>query len=164
LAEQPKKPNTAHLKIAVALVLLPVIIVSGFLICIWVDTDTPSYFETGPIEIKVAPTKPFFLQGENINFTVTVINNQSYPIAQPSLEDARIERNGITVEGSSLHIDYGIEVPTYPADSNADFTWRWHEHKKDSQTIPHEIGTYTLTLRLKGNGYDTSGHCTFEIR
>ena len=108
MAERSIKPKHIRLKIAVAAVLLIVAMACGVLFYIWIDSNTPSYFEPGPVEIKVVPDKSFFSQGEDVNFTVTVINNQSWPIVQPSLEEVQIEKYGIVVEGSSLHIEYGL--------------------------------------------------------
>ncbi len=124
----------------------------------------PSDFGPWSIEIQVSPDKQYFLQGENATFTFVVVNSQSSPVARPSHEITTVTKNGITVDDMDIHINLpASKTPTFPADSNTQLQWTWLE-SKDNQIIPHETGNYTLTVRLEGFGYETTGNCTFEIK
>jgi hypothetical protein len=149
-------------KIAASIVVL--VLVIG-LVGWYINATTPTEGELGPFAVTITPDNPCFNQGENVTFTVTIINNQVYPVQYPSLEDVSITRNGLPCVSPSLNVDYAVgKVPTYPANSNSSYSWRWFESKIDNQIIPHETGSYALTYRIKGNGYDVSADCTFEIR
>lgn len=129
---------------------------------------------SNPLQITIAPDKPYYLEGEAVTFTCTVINTQNQPVAYPSSKEAIIERIGGSYlkanaddsgAGVNEHITYDVDnIPTYPANSNTSFTWRWFESKNDNQTIPHEPGFYKLTYSISGKGYSASTTCVFEIR
>lgn len=151
--------------VIIATAIVSIILLSSIFVYIFIDTHTQSYFGPGPIEIKVTPDKPFFLQGEQVNFTIVVINNQSWPISRPLSEEASIIKDGVPAKGGyvTMNINYGSKMPTYPANSTANIHWTWYEIEKDNQTIPHEIGNYSLTFTLRGVGYYATSNCTFEV-
>jgi hypothetical protein len=62
------------------------------------------------------------------------------------------------------NFNYGVDMPTYPANTNVTFTWRWYESKNGDQIIPHEPGQYILKYHMAGIGYSSSVSCIFEIK
>lgn len=157
---EKKRKRQRTLKIAAVIAVFTLIV--GF-VALYVENG-PSVYGPGPIEVTITPNKPYFIQGENITFTVTIINKQSWPIAYPNSESTRIEKEGIIYQNEGLNIDYAVKVPTYPANMNTIHSWRWLETKNDTMTIPHEVGNYSLTYEISGYGYSASTNCSFEIR
>jgi hypothetical protein len=163
---EPKKKSRRFYLVLVAAVLLIAVIV-GVVIFEFFNIgnirDGP-----GPVYIdEVTTDKPYYLQGEEVNFTVTVNNPQDWPVRYPGFVGYVIEKDGLIIEESGLNIDYAMPIPTFPAHSRTLYSpnllWNQKTGPGNNRTqVP--LGNYTLTVSLSGPSYDDSGNCTFEIR
>lgn len=157
---EKKRKRKRRIKITAAIIAVGIVI--GF-VALYL-TNGPNYFGPGPIEITISPDKPYFLQGETINFTVTIINNQSWPITHPVQESVKIIKNGTTHENYDMHADYPPRIPTYPANTNSTAQWTWIKSIKEINPTPLDVGNYTFNYKISGIGYVASANCTFEIK
>ena len=135
------------------------------------------HYGTRPVSIdEVASGKPYYLQGEEVNFTVTVNNPQDLPVPYPGYVGYRIEKDGLYVAEGGVFIEYAMPIPTFPAHSKTAYSspLRWDQKMEvsDGTRAVAPPGNYTLTVSFDGhsygpNGTETygpSGNCTFEIR
>jgi hypothetical protein len=122
----------------------------------------------GPVEIKVTTDKPYYLQGEEVNFTITVNNPQNWPVRYPGFVGTTIENEGLSISSPSVFLDYAMPEPTFPAHSRTLYNpphLSWNQTMDLNGTaVQVPPGNYTLTVSLSGPGYDESNNCTFEIR
>ena len=158
---EKKRKLLFRIKLAVAIIIT--VLVIGF-VGFYINATTPSFYGPGPIEITISPNKPYFLEGENVTFTITVINNQSWPVTYPLSEKVNIQKDGVEYEGSGLQIDYPIKIPTFPAKASTPLSWTWFESNKGNQTIPHQRGNYSISFYISGVDYSAVAYCTFEVR
>ncbi len=161
---RPERSKRFYITVAAAITAVAIILTGAFILTNLHPAHQKSYYGPGPIEIKVQPDKPFFVVGELVNFTVTVVNNQNWPVASPSFQGTIIEKDGVRIGGGGMHIDYPPNRPTYPANASTPYTWTWYPNRQNNQTVPHEPGNYALTYHLEGFGYDATANCTFELR
>jgi hypothetical protein len=163
---EPKKRSRRFYLVLVAAVLLIAVTV-GVVIFefsnIGKTRDGP-----GPVYIdEVTTGKPYYSQGEEVNFTVTVNNPQDWPVRYPGFVAYSIEKDGLVIEESGLSIDYAMPIPTFPAHSITSYSpnllWNQKTGPWDNRTqVP--LGNYTVTISISGPSYDDNGNCTFEIR
>ena len=161
---EPKKRSRRFLVLIAAAVLIAVTI--GVVLFEMSNLDQTNY-GPGPVEIDVTSDKPFYLQGEEINFTIYVTNPQDWPIAHPYFEGLSIEKEGIFIDGGSMHIDYPTGgIPAFPAHAKTLYgKWDWDQKMDLNGTHAQaETGNYTFVVSLIGPNYDNTGNCTFEIR
>jgi hypothetical protein len=118
------------------------------------------------VEVTLQPDKPYFLQGENITFTGTIMTkNQSLPYPQritTNIENIDpTEKSNIAGSGHRIeYLNYDKEIPMYPANTTSTFTWTWNETKLSQ----HTPGRYTLQYEALGDYWGFSVSCNFEIR
>ena len=125
----------------------------------------------GPISIEVTTDKVFYLQGEEVNFTIYVNNPQDWPVECPWGVDYAIEKDGLIIDGVSVNIDFAPDrIPTFPSHSRTLYgnMWHWDQNMYVNKTFPRvqvQPGNYTLTVSFYGRvDYGNSGNCTFEIK
>jgi len=82
-----------------------------------VDHGNRPNYGPGPIEIEVSTDKPFYLQGEEVNFIIYVNNPQNWPVAYPDLVGYDVEKDGISIDSCDVNVNFGYEIPTIPAHS-----------------------------------------------
>jgi hypothetical protein len=113
----------------------------------------------GPVEIEVTTDKPFYLQGELINFTIYINNPQDWPVPIPNLVTYKIREDDRIVDDTSMNADFFPGTNnTLPAHSRGPSPYHWN-----SGSVPP--GNYTLTVTFYGLvNYGEGGNCTFEIR
>jgi hypothetical protein len=165
---EPKKKSRRFYLVLFAAI-LAITIILGAVIFELSNVGRTSY-GLGPVEIEIATDKPYYLQGENITFSIYVNNQQNWSVAYPSHEGFKIEKDGIEIYSSGLFIDYAAgRIPTFPANARTSYGhWTWDQRMwSDNKTVVQvQPGNYTLTISLDGQGYGdgNSGNCTFEIR
>ena len=163
---QLKKRSRSFYVVLVAAVLLSVEIV-GVVIFEFYNSAHPSY-GPGPVYIEVTTDKPVYLQGEEVNFTITVNNPQDWPVTTPFFVGTTIEKDGFSIYSPSVFIDYAMPIPTFPAHSRTLYSPplpAWNQTVYLNGTLVQvQPGNYTLTVTLSGYHYDDSANCTFEIR
>jgi hypothetical protein len=124
----------------------------------------------GPVYIdEVTTGKPYYFQGEEVNFTITVNNPQDWPVGYPGYVEYLIEKDGLWIAQGGVNIDYAMPNPKFPAHSRTayserDLTWNQEMDVSDGSRAQAPPGNYTLTVSLYGPSYDPKGNCTFEIR
>jgi hypothetical protein len=150
--EPKKRSRRFYVILTVAILTLAIII--GVVIFEWSNLGQTSY-GPGPVEIEVKADKPFYLQGEDVNFTIYVNNPQDWPVLYPSMVDYRIENGCLTKQ-----ITLASPIPLFPAQSRTLYdTYFW------DQKVPAPPGNYTLNFSFGGPvDYGSGGNCTFEIR
>jgi len=147
---EPKKRSRRFYVILTAAILTLAIII-GVVIFEWSNLGQTSY-GPGPVDIEVTTDKLFYLQGEEVNFTVTVNNPQDWPVQYPNVVEYRIGNESLTKQ-----ITLASPVPSFPAQSRMLYdTYFWG---------PAPPGNYTLNVSFGGPvDYGSGGNCTFEIR
>jgi hypothetical protein len=161
---EPKKKSRRFYLVLVAAVLLIAVIV-GVVIFEFFNIgnirDGP-----GPVYIdEVTTDKPYYLQGEEVNFTVTVNNPQDWPVQYPNVVEYRIGNESLTKQ-----ITLASPVPSFPAQSRTLYdTYFWdqkvHLNDLNHTLVPAPPGNYTLNVSFGGPvDYGSGGNCTFEIR
>jgi hypothetical protein len=158
--EPKRKSRRLYLVLAAAVLLITILSVAVF----------SGLFQTtygiGPVDIEITPDKPFYLQGEEVNFTIYVYNPHDWPVAHPQSVLCIIEREGVYVDslGGGL-IDYASPFPTIAPHSEITYRESWNQKRDINGTHTQvEPGNYTLIVSLEGPSFDNSGNCTFEIR
>jgi hypothetical protein len=122
----------------------------------------------GPVDIEVVADKLFYVQGEEVNFTIYVNNPQNWSVPEPSVVTHEMNRAGSFVFGGTVCIDFAAgRVPTFPAHSRTLYETRVWDGKVgsgDNRTLAPP-GTYTYTVTVGGIvDYGSGGNCTFEVR
>lgn len=163
---EPKKKSRRFYIILAATVLLLALII-GVVIFEWSNVGQTSY-GPGPVDIEVTADKPFYLQGEEVNFTIYVSNQQELPVREPSRVTYRMEKDGGEIFNTDINIDF---VP--------DHTPSFHPHSKTlygthvwDQKVGSggnwtfaQTGNYTFSVLFHGaTDYGIGGNCTFEVR
>jgi hypothetical protein len=120
----------------------------------------------GPVEIELTTDKPFYLQGEEVNFTITVNNPQDWPVPYPNVINYQIERNDQIVDDVTAQVTLAGS-PTFPAHSRTLYdTYVWDQKAglgNNRTQVP--LGNYTLNVSFGGPvDYGIGGNYTFEIR
>lgn len=114
--------------------------------------------------ISLHPDKPYFLQGENVTFTGTIMTENeslSYPLKRTTTVENLDTTKKSTIPNYSIeHFTYGSDLPMYPANTNTTFTWTWNETKINQ----HEPGQYILRYEVSGEQWSISVPCIFEIK
>lgn len=114
--------------------------------------------------ISLRPDKPYFLQGENVTFTGTIMTQNetlSYPLTRTtSVENFEPTKRSTIPNYCIEHFTYGTNIPVYPANTNSTFTWIWNETKISQ----HEPGRYILKYEVSGEHWSISVPCIFEIK
>jgi hypothetical protein len=159
--EFPKRKKSRRFYLAFVVIILLLAVTLSLIIGTYYANQ--NNFGPGPIDLEVKPDKPYFLRNEQANFTFLLINNQSWPVTKPLLQETNITKDGILLENTDLHTNFA-DVPTIPANSSTQLYWTWRGPQRDNQTLTHEAGNYTLTVRLEGFGYDVTSGCIFEIK
>ena len=114
---EPKKRSRRFYIILSAAVLLLIII---GVVC--VDCVNRTTYGPGPIEIEVTAYKPFYLQGEEVNFTIYVNNPQNWPVAYPTSIIYIIEKDSVYVADlGGGQISWTIPMPTFSPHSKTLF-------------------------------------------
>jgi hypothetical protein len=163
---EPKKKSRRFYMLLVSAVLLVAVMV-GIVIFRMPGIGQPSY-DPGPVDIEVVADKSFYLQGEEVNFTVYVSNPQDWSVPEPSGVIYEMYRNSAFIFGGDKHIDFVPDkIPVFAAHSRILFeTWSWDGKvgSGDNRTVAPP-GNYMFTVRFGGLiDYGNSGNCTFEIR
>ena len=123
----------------------------------------------GAVDIEVTPDKPFYLQGEEVNFTIYVGNPHNWSVAYPCSVRYMIEKDGVDIASlGGGQIMYSAPHPTFHPHSKTlyrEFLMPWNQKTNLNKTrVQVEPGNYTFTVSLEGPSFDNSGNCTFEIR
>ena len=121
----------------------------------------------GPIDIEVIADKPFYMQGEPINFTIYVNNPQNWSVPEPlGISYVMTMNDDEFVFGNSKNINFGDKQPLFPAHSKTLYETRIWDGKvgsSDNRTLASP-GVYKYTVAFDGPvDYGNSGNCTFEI-
>jgi hypothetical protein len=156
---EPKKKSRRLYAVFVAVALLVAVFSSYRILGSHVEPITGP----GPIDIEVTADKPFYLQGEEVNFTIYVNNPQDWPVEHPFNVNYQMGNESV-----DTCIDYvpGLQ-PSFPAHSRTMFgTFPWIlESESGSNITLLEPGNYTFTVSFGGRvDYGDSGNCTFEVR
>lgn len=165
-AEPQTEPKRKHRRLY--LVLAATVLLIAIISIVVFSGLFQTNYGIGPVDIEVAPDKPFYMQGEEVNFTIYVYNPHDWAVAYPYRVAYRIERGNVPVDGAILNIDFAVgRIPTFPANSNTSYSSisPWNQKTYVNETwVQVEPGNYTATFSLKGPSFDNSGNCTFEIR
>ena len=159
---------TKRTALAIVLVASTLLVVVVGVVIFQMYVAAQDNYGPGPIDIEVVADKPFYLQGEEVNFTVYVNNPQDWCVPEPSGVIYEMYRNSTFIFGGDKHIDFVPDkIPVFAAHSRILFeTWSWDQKvgSGDNRTVAPP-GNYTLTVRFGGQmDYGNSGNCTFEIR
>jgi len=120
----------------------------------------------GPVYIdEVTADKPYYLQGEEVNFTVTVNNPQDWSVRYPGYVAYMIEKDDLIIAEGGVNINYAMPILTFPSHSRIAYRppLSWNQ-KIDVNGTLAAPGNYTLMVSLSGPSYNPSGNCTIEIR
>lgn len=167
---EPKKKSRSrrfYLVLITAVILIGVII-DG--VILYVFSSGQRSYGLGPIGIEVTPSKPFYLQGEEVNFTIYVNNPHDWPVGYPGSIRYTIEKDGLYVASlGGGQVDYAAPAyPAFPPSSKTLFRafLRSWDQKMDlnGTRVQVEAGNYIFIVSLSGPNYDNAGNCTFEIR
>jgi hypothetical protein len=165
--EPKKKSRRLYLVLAATVLLIAVII--GVIIFEISDINQTNY-GPGPVEIEVISDKPFYLQGEKVNFTIYVNNPHDWPVPYPNSVRYIIEKDDLYVASlGGGQIDYPAPFPMFPPNSKRlyqEFLMTWNQKTNLNGTLVQvQPGNYTLTVSFDGAvDYGDSSNCTFEIR
>ncbi len=164
--EPKKKPRRVHLVLIAAVLLIAVIIDAVFLGLPYMDQTS---YGSGPVDIEVTPDKPFYLQGEEVNFTIYVNNPHNWSVTYPNSVRYILEKDGLYVASlGGGQINYPAPFPMFPPHSKIayrEFLMPWNQKTDLNGTLVQaEPGNYTFIVSLTGPSFDDSGNCTFEIR
>jgi hypothetical protein len=164
---EPKKRSRRFYFILTATVLSLAIIVGvlGFEL----SKAGKASYGPGPVDIEVTTEKPFYLQGEEVNFIVYVNNPQDWPVPYPHFPGYSIDKDGENIEGGGVNINYATPIPTFPAHSRTLFNcsaYNWNQKMYlDGTLVQVQPGNYTLTVYFEGAvDYGNGSNCTFEVR
>jgi hypothetical protein len=135
------------------------------------DISANCTFTIEPIEhhpntfgISLRPDKPYFLQGENITFTGTIMTeNESlpYPLTRTTTVENLDATKRSTIPNYCIeHFTYSKNIPAYPANTNTTVTWTWNETKISQ----HTPGQFMLRYEVSGEHWSISVRCIFEIK
>ncbi|MBN1357352.1 hypothetical protein JW988_01150 [Candidatus Bathyarchaeota archaeon] len=125
---------------------------------------------SGPVDIEVASDKPFYLQGEEVNFTIYVNNPHDWAVPYPNSVSYLIEKDGLYVTSiGGGQITYAEPHPVFSPNSQTTYQellMPWDQKISGNETnVQAEPGNYTLTVTFNGAvDYGDSGNCTFEIQ
>ena len=160
----PKKKSRRFYLVLVAAVLLIAVIVSAVILEFFNIGNTR--YGPGPVEIEATTDKSFYLQGEEVNFTITVNNPQDWPVSHPLQISYQIERNDKFVDGVTIMVT-PADAPAFPAHSGTLYdTYVWDQKTgigNNRTQVP--LGNYTFTVSFGGPvDYGGGGNCTFEIQ
>ena len=162
---EPKKKSRRFYLVLAAAVLLIVVILSVAFLSLFNMGQTN--YGPGPVEIEVISDKPFYLQGEEVNFTIYVTNPQNWSVPKPTSVTYEINRNGSEVFHGNAQIRYVYPPPSFPAHSRElyeTYVWDGKVGPGVNRTLAPP-GIYTFTGAFDGPvDYGNSGNCTFEIR
>jgi hypothetical protein len=156
---EPKKKSRRFYVVLVAAVLLIAVIVG--VVILELSSIGNTRYGPGPVEIEVTPDKPSYLQGEEVQFSICVNNEQNWRVIYPNTVTYRIGEDwALTIEG-----DYGSFVEYFPAHSRTLYrTYVWNQPIGENSTLA-QPGNYTFIVSFEGPvNYGNSGNCTFEIR
>ncbi len=149
---------------------LIIIVVLTSIIAFVVYSDLNNYNpdnSPGVVNITVAPTKSYYLQGEEINFTIHVNNEQNRPIVYPTLIYYLIRQNESIIYELKEYANFPAgQIPTFPAHSEKVITYVWNQKINVNGTIVQvQPGNYTFTISFNPIGdYGLGGNCSFEIK
>jgi hypothetical protein len=127
-----------------------------------------SNYGPGPVNIEVTAHKPFYLQGEEAQFSIYVNNEQNWKVPRPHEVIYQIEKDGDIIDGVTVSIDFapGL-IPTFPARSRTQcnpYVWDQTADADGNRTLV-QPGNYTFTVIFGGLvDYGDGGSCIFEIR
>ncbi len=147
-----------------------IIIVVLTTIIVFVVYSNQNYYKvnnygSGPIDIEVVTDKSFYLQGEEINFTIYVTNPQDWNVPQPSSVVYDIKKDDEFIVGVDRNISFDGQ-PVFLEHSKILFDSRVWDQKVgsvDNQTFV-QPGNYTFFVSFDGSvNYGNGGNCTFEI-
>jgi hypothetical protein len=161
--EHKKKSRLFYLVLVAAVLLIAVIV--GVVIFEFFNIGNTRY-GPGPVEIEVTTDKSFYLQGEEVNFTITVNNPQDWPVPHPLQISYQIERNDKFVDGVTIMVT-PAGSPTFPAHSRTLYdTYVWDQKTgPGSKRTQVPLGNYTFSVSFgRPVDYGSGGNCTFEIR
>ena len=164
---EPKKRSRRFYLVIVAAIVFFAVIAGAviFSICNIGQTN----YGTGPVDIEVTSDRAFYLQGEEVNFTIYVHNQQNWSVPYPNSVICVVEKNGLYVASvGGGQLDYPGRLPTFPPHSKTLY-WTsllWNQKMDVNGTLVQvQPGNYTYTVSFEGAvNYGNSGNCTFEIR
>jgi len=167
--EPPTKPkkrtNRFYKVLAITIILLAIIL--GVVIFELSDIYQNSY-GSGPVEIGVTTDKPFYLQGEEINFTIYVNNPYDWKIPHPHEVTYRIEGKDNFTQSSTKFVDFpSSSVPTFSPHTRIFYsTYTWNQKVQANNNIKlAQPGNYTFSVTFSGLvAYGNGDSCVFEVR
>jgi hypothetical protein len=112
----------------------------------------------GPVDIEIVPDKPYYVQGENVNFSIYINNPHEWNVEYPWKKTYTLGNDAQIVD-----MELSPDLPSFPAHSRVLYdTSLW---KPNRSSILANPGNYTFTVTLGGHvDYGTEATCTFEIR
>jgi hypothetical protein len=159
-----KRPKRLFLVLIVAAALIAVM--GGAIILRF--TTTQANYGPGPITIEATTEKSFYSPGEDVYFVISVNNSQDWPVPKPNLVGYSIEKDGVSISGCGVDIDYAAEnIPTFSAHSQTSYKppLIWNQKMDVNETLVQvQRGIYTTTITVSGFGYQTNCSTTFEIQ
>lgn len=168
LTGKPTKRHRRFYLILIVAVLTLAIIIGIALFLLGIGNTN---YGPGPVNIEVTTDKPFYMQGEEVNFTIYVNNPHDWPVEYPWLVEYIIEKDFLDIDGVSVNIDFAPgRITTFPSHSRTLYgnMWHWDQKMYVNKTFTREqvqLGNYTLTVSFDGRvDYGDSGNCTFEIK
>ena len=114
----------------------------------------------GPVAIEATTDKSFYLQGEDVQFSIYVSNEQNWPVPVPDIAYYRITEDAHVLSDIAMNADFPPDqLPTYPSHSRTfHYSYVWN-------SVSASPGNCTLFVNFSGLvDYGGGGNCTFEIR
>ena len=150
-----KSRNFSYLVLATTILLIAIILIAVFL-------DQTSY-GPGPVDIEVTPDKQFYIQGEEVNFTIYVNNPHNWPVPYPYSVSYIIKKDGVYIASlGGGQITYAEPLPKFPPHSKTLFRlllMPWNQKIYLNGTMVRvQPGDYTFTVIFYGRvDYGESG-------
>ena len=117
----------------------------------------------GPLTLEIIPDRAYYLQGQEIHFSIYVSNTHDWRVPKPTT----IIYDIVNFSSQTVMIDYVNPHPCFePHSRNLFVTYKWDQKTEDlsnQNLVPP--GNYTFTVSFEGPvNYDSLAAYSFEIR
>jgi hypothetical protein len=134
--EPKKKPSWRFAIVLAAVVLFASVVIIS-------HEFTKVKIGPGPVDIEIVPDKPYYVQGENVNFSIYISNPHDWNVEYPWKKTYTL--------GNDTHIvdmELSPDLPSFPAHSRVLYDTSLWTPKHSS--ILANPGNYTFTVTLGG--------------